>query len=314
MSNLHERYEQVYQSLSRVELQRGMRGLEELDVGKLFDYDTDLWLGFYTVEGLELALERYGLFDDIRQRGFEELRLEIQTDDPEEHMLRIWSVEPDYDEPLVELVVARDILRMKGDLLERVTAEYTPVLTVQWLLMQHPGQDFDQQRLPLPGQRLPGLGVGEQVMELLTNVCRRLNLGGLITVPSHFHNAAMYGVTYSYVCPKYQGLLAALERDLLPAVDDSLARASWAVYWKMIVDRLAAPQAAFEWFHEAMLLPVSEPFTRYFTSQAYRDEVARECARHRFDVFAEALERNLRSRGLEPWDRKRVLQWLDAVL
>jgi hypothetical protein len=313
MAKLRKNYEEIYQSLSRVELQKGMRSLDQLDLGDLFDYDTDLWLGFYTEEGIEIALERYGVLDDIRKRGFKKLELEVRMDDPDEHMLRIWSALPKCGEPLLELVVSRNAMHFESELGDQIGQPYTPVLTVQWLLMQNPTETFAADRLPLPGQNYPGLGVGEQVMEILRNACRRLNLGGLVTIPAHFHNAAMYGVTFHYINPDAEATLRALERDLLRRLDGSLAKASWAVEWKMLVDRNSEHAEPFEWFHEAMLFPISEPLTDYFKGGAYRTEVKQRRKALQFELFEDALRRNMATRGMEPFDRARVDAWLEEL-
>jgi hypothetical protein len=313
MPNFKKHYERVFRSLSRVELQRGMRGLDDLDLGSLFDDDTDLWLGFYTEEGVELALERYGVLDDIRRRGFKKLELELRMDDPDEHMLRIWSKFPRFEEPLLELVASRDVLHFDTDLGVQIGQEYAPVLTVQWLLMQNPKETFDANRLPLPGQNHPGLGVGEQVMEILRNICRRLNLGGLVTIPAHFHNAVMYGVTFNYINPDAEATFRAIERDLLAQLDASLPLASWAVDWRMLVDRNGEKLEPFKWFHEAMVCPIDEPFTSYFESDEYAKAVESKKDAHAFEVFKDALFRNMSGRGLKPFDRAKVDAWLDEM-
>src|SRR5690554_7171923 len=94
------------------------------------------------------------------------------------------------------------------------TPPFAPMLNIHWLLMQNPQASFGPGRLPLPGQTHPGTGLGEQVMGLLRNSCRRLKLGGLVTVPAHFHNAMMYAGTYHYIDPNAEGALLALHRDL----------------------------------------------------------------------------------------------------
>ena len=215
MSNLREEYKKVFRSLSRVELQKGLGGLEDLETEDLFDYGTDLWLGFYTEEGIEIALERYGITEDILDKGFDSIRVECQVDDPEEHMLRVWSDEPSCDEPLIELVVSRDILHLKEHLSNALDQDFVPVLTIEWLLMQNPRAKFAPGRLPMPGQYHPGLGVGIKVMEILRNVCLRLDLAGMVTVPAYLHNAAMYSAEFHYLSPDYEGLLDALLRDVL---------------------------------------------------------------------------------------------------
>jgi hypothetical protein len=310
LARLKKQYDQIYESLSSVELQRGMRGLDELELNELFEPEADLWLGFYTQEGIELALERYGIFDDIRGRGFKKLRVELQMDDPDEHMLRIYSELPQCDEPLLELVVSRGLMRFEPTLGEELCCKHATVLTVHWLLMQNPTSAFRADKPPLPGQCYPGLGVGAQVLEILANACRRLKLSGLVTVPAHFHNAAMYGLTFQYANPECEGAFRALESNLLDQLDGSLPKASWAVRWNMVIDRLLDHAEPFEWFHEAMVWPLDEPLKSCLQSERYRQKVDAARDSHHFEVFERALQRNLHTRGLDPWDRARVDAWI----
>lgn len=317
-SKLRKSYEQAYRDLSRVELQRGMRPLDALDLSELFDYDADLWLGFYTKEGLMAGLERYGVFEDLRSRGFEQVRITLNLEDPEEQMLRVWSEQPKLDEPVLELVASRSVLHFREDFLDASTPPFAPMLNIHWLLMQNPQASFGPERLPLPGQTHPGTGLGEQVMGLLRNSCRRLKLGGLVTVPAHFHNALMYAGTYHYIDPNAEGALLALHRDLFdgkPPFDNpvQLVAASWAFYWKMIVDQAQAPQEPYEWFHEAMVCPISPEMCAYFKSPRYLAEVAAARDAHDFKIFDQPLRRNLARCGLIPWDQERARQWMASL-
>lgn len=319
-SQLRRHYEQTYQSLSRVELQRGIQSLDDLELNQLFDYDSDLWLGFYTEEGLRLALKRYGLGDDIHNRGFTDFQIELSMEDPDEQMLRVWSRNPACEEPLLELVVSRAILHFKEDAQPLNAAlPFARVLNIQWLLMQNPLGSFGPERLPLPGQAYPGLGLGEQVLELLKNSCRRLNLDGLMTVPAHFHNAVIYGQTFHYIDPTFEGKLRALQRNLARFVKNAppsaqLSTLSWAVHWKMVFERQRRKKLPFEWFHEAMVYPISDEFKAYFNAKSYLNEMKAARKSHRFELFKTPMERALASSGMVPWQGERAQEWVKQNL
>lgn len=305
MTRYRDRYEEIYDLLSRAELQRGSEGLQEISAGpELFGYDTELWLGFYTRQGLRIALKKYGFFRDLERLGFHEFRIETKTDDPDEHMVRLWATKPAVDEPLIELVVRRDFLRPHSELANRLTDSHIPVLTVDWLLLQNPCAQFEPHRPPLPGQRHPGLGVGAQILEMLRNICKRLNLAGIATVPSHFHNALFYGGEFYHFDPRWEGAFRALCRDILPAVDDSVAAASWALHWEMIQDHTNG-ETTFPWFQELMVNPLSDLLDSYIQAPAYRQEVKKRFDQHQFTVFNTALKRNLATRGIAPFDPER---------
>lgn len=310
MTRYRDRYEEIYRILSRGDLQKGSEGLAELSLGpELFGADPDLWLGFYTQEGLHHALKKYGFFRELRHQGFPNCTLEIRTDDPDEHMLRIFSANPPSKIPLAELVVRRDFLRPHPDLAQDLAHSHIPVLTVDWLTLQNPLADFAPRRPPLPGQKYPGLGVGAQVLELLRNICRRLKLGGIATVPSHFHNAIFYSAEFVHFDPYYQGAFLALLRDVLPQTHNSVAAASWALHWEMVQNK-KNQSATFPWFQELMLNPISPELKAYFQTPHFRREVQQALTEHDFIVFLSPLQSSLKARGIQPVDPKRIQDWI----
>lgn len=313
MTRYRDRYEEIYNLLTRADLQRGSEGLDELSLGpELFGADTELWLGFYTDEGLLTALKKYGFMRELEHLGFRNFRLETRTDDPDEHLLRLWSVDPPASEPLIELVVRRDFLRPYSALADRVSDSHIPVLTVEWLMLQNPLADFRPHRPPLPGQRFAGLGVGAQVLELLRNVCHRLHLGGIVTVPSHFHNAVFYSEEFLHFDPTCQGTFLALCRDLIPQTNNSVAAASWALHWEMVRNR-KAQDATFPWFQELMVDPINDDLKAYFNHADFRSEVQQALSAHEFEVFNGPLQRALATRGIDPLDQEKIEAWINDV-
>ncbi len=313
MTQYRERYEQIYGQLTRAELQKGSRGLDELSLGpELFGHDPELWLGFYTLEGLRTALEEYGLVDDLRRLGFEELDIEIGTSDPDEQLFRLHSTTPPVEDPLVELLVRRDFLHPRAPLADRIDQAPLPVLTVTWLMLQNPCAPFNSRRPPLPGQEHPGLGVGLQVLEMLRNICLRLDLAALVTVPSYFHNAFFYSEEFFHFDPRRQGTFLAICRDLMPKLKNDVTAASWAIYWEMVRDRNADEDSPFRWFHELMVAPVADGLVDYFQASSYHRDVQQSLTSHRFDVDRQAVKDKMRRRGLRPFDPEKIQTWINT--
>lgn len=305
--SLRDDYDTVFHSLSRVDLQRG--GAEELDVPNLFGgLDEQRWLGYYTEDGLDFALGRYGLWDEFARAGYRNTRLEIRCDDPDEHMLRIWSEDPAIEVPLLELVARRDILRPTDELRGRLGEEFIGVLNIEWLQLQRPDGEFTDERPPLPGQQFPGLGLGRQILELLRLAAKRLGLEALTTVPSYFHNAFFYNVEFRYVDPREQGVFLALCRDVLPMTLGSVAAASWAITFGMVVHE--PDHQPFQWFHDVMLAPLTDRLDAYLRADTYQEEVAEALASRGFHVFERALLRDLDTRGIMPLDRHKIEAWI----
>ena len=311
MTRYRDRYQEIYGLLSRAELQKGSEGLAELSAGpELFGADTEKWLGFYTDDGLRIALEKYGFFRDLERLGFHKFKIETQTENVDEHLFRLWSLRPKVDAPLVELVVRRDFLRPHSGLADRLADTHIPVLTVDWLLLQNPTAKFSAQRPPLPGQEFPGLGIGAQVLEILRNICLRLDLGGIATVSSYFHNALFYSNEFRHFDPRYQGAFLALCRDLMTAVGNSVTAASWALHWELVENR-ADDKDSFPWFHQLMVNPMTEPFNHYFNAGPYKRDVQKSLSSHDFIVQKDQLRKKLAAKGIAPYDADKIDQWID---
>lgn len=241
MTRYERKFRRISRKLSRVELMRCAmdesfamtdRELLDKDAGRRF-------LDFYGDEGIRLALEKYGLIDALRDRGWSEISIETHAHD-DRHTLLIDGE----DERLVELVVRKDRLAIEGA--ERAYH----VLTVDWLALRNPRASFTRERMRLPGQDAPGLGIGEQVLELLYRVVERLELDGLLTIAEHFHNAVLYARELPFVDPWYAGQTRALCTLLFEREKLSFARAAWAMEWGLVHD---VDDSVVRWKGEAMV-------------------------------------------------------------
>ena len=314
-AELARQVEAAYSSLTRADLQQGAPSFDEQVLQELVkNPNRDLYVGFYSRQGLELAFERYGLMDALRQRGYRRVAVEIRTDDIDEHLLRLHSVDPPLEAPLWEMVARRTQLVPRGGTEEALRDEPLPLLMVEWIQLQHPLGRFSAERPPLPGQRQPGLGLSDLIYRLLIKACERLGLHGLINVPSYFHNAVMYAERFRYFDPRVQGLFLALCRDLPPRAGGTIAGASWALAWEMVRDRRGGSgEGAFAFFHEPMISPADPALRAYFASERYVQGVRAALAAHRFEVLRGPFVERLAAQGIQPFDRERVERWIDEV-
>jgi hypothetical protein len=227
-------------------------------------------LDYYSKHGVEVAFERYGIFDAIRQRGFTGLEMELDPSDKRRKVLRVRGRAGGGGEPLllVELVLRRRFV--PSFIPERARTE---VLFVEWLLLQDPTRTFTLARPPLPGQEHPGLGIARELQELLVQACRRLGLVGLMDRPAHYHNAVLAAAEWRFLDPlaegRFRAFRAVLEgRDLLEA--------------SRIVENGAlalADGTPVSWWAADHLLPVEAAAREALASPAYVDAVRAERAR-----------------------------------
>ncbi len=283
MTRYAAKYRRVARSLSRVGLMRSSMD----DTFTLSDFDLDdrdagrLFLDFYGDSGIELSLERYGIFDALQRRGWSNFTIETHAHDDRHTLLLDGQDRDGASARLFELVIRRDQLRVEG--VERRWES----LTIDWLGLRNPRARFTERRLRLPGQDAPGLGMGERVLELLYRVVDRLDLDGLLTVAEHFHLAVLYGRELAFVDPFYAGQLGALTDLLLGSEGLTFAQAAWAMHWGCVRD---VDESVLSWRGEAMVNPRDEELRALLTGPAHLEhaaEVARtlrySLARSEFD-------------------------------
>ena len=230
------------------------------------------FLGYYSRQGIELALQRAGLDERLRQLGFHHPVLELDLDNPGGETLRLWGD-----------ARRRDLLMELRVRVDRHTVPDMAMLRIEWLLLQNPLARFTRERPRLPGQRFPGLGLLADVAALTVLVCDRLHLDGILFVPSHYHTASQGRRILRFLEPEHEGLVRALEAALagLP-----LAAATQAVEHGRVVERRAdvALDEAFRWPPMPMVLPVSGRLKERLAAPEREQAAAAAAARHAFEV------------------------------
>lgn len=200
------------------------------------------FLGTYTKHGIELVLERTGLLDRLRDRGYSHPDLEIDPDDPAGETLRLFG-SPRREPVLVELRVHRD----------RRTSKGFDLLAIDWLLTQDPRAAFGPGREQQPGQSHPSLGMLNDIVALLVLACERQHLDGLVFTPSQLHLAVQWQRYGFFVQPE--------EAARFDALLDLFENATPATIKEALEDGRVIDQAAgspFRWQPQPMIFPVSE--------------------------------------------------------
>jgi hypothetical protein len=244
------------------------------------------FLDFYGDDGLREALERYGILDAVRERGWHDLTIEAVVHD-DRHTLLVEGRSDNETGRLVELVVRRDRLHIDSLDGHPSPDRIFDVLVVDWLSLRNPRAQFTRERMRLPGQDAPGLGMGEQVLELLYRVVDRLTLEGLVTVAEYFHNAVLYARELPFVDPWHQGRLRALEKLLLEQEKLSFAQAAWAMHWGYVLD---VDDSVVRWRGEAMMHSKHPELLAYLTCGEYARIAERTLSSLRYRLHRAAFE------------------------
>jgi hypothetical protein len=219
------------------------------------------FLGYYSLYGLELVFERFGVVSKIRAAGYPRVSFEVDTRHSTGERLRVRSRDAQ-QLLLVELVV-------------RVTSDVSPYrcLSIEWLLLQNPRARPNAERPLLPGQQHPGLGCLAELVMTLVMMCERLDLDGLLFSPAHFHVAAQAHGLLNFLEPADEARFAAISAAV---TEMDLARATQLVHADGLVDEHGEPM---RWQSVPMALPVSARLKEHFDSADYERAVMEAAAR-----------------------------------
>ena len=221
------------------------------------------YLSHFSQHGVEFLLERLGLLDQLRLKGFRHPSVEVDLTGSVGDMIRVWS-EPDHRELLMELRANRSSRVVSG----------CEVLVIEWLLLQNPRAHFGPYRRPLPGQKNPGLGLLKEVFGWLVVVGEVLDLDGIYYVPSSYHVAIQSRRRVRFLKPGHEAWMRGLDELF---ADVSLAEASNTIANGRVVDETTGYRL--DWKGYPMVLPVSEKLRERVTGEAYEARVAEVLAR-----------------------------------
>ena len=253
--------------------------LFQLDIGKR---GGDLFLGFYSKEGIRLALEKYGIYKLLEKKGFSALKTEVDTSEPYKHRIMIYREIKNQKNLIIELVLRKQFVNLNMPFNCELNGRHYSNLAIDWLRIQNPDGKFTTNRPQLPGQLYPGLGLGWAVLELLLIVCWRLKLAGLVNIPDHYHNAYIYSKVFYYVNPDVQAQFETLRRTFR---DMPLNKISWGVEWGCVYD--VNLNQTFKWLVNQQIIPIDQGLKQVFSGNSYKNFVKERMRYYNF-VFDES--------------------------
>lgn len=235
-------------------------------------------MGYYSAYGLELAAEKYGLSKKLQEKGYQDFHIFIDPSDPAHQLIRIsgHSKQEITKEPmtLIEIVLGEKTLPLPPierkppqDQVNESSPQKAHLLKIEWLLLQDPAKEFSLRNPQFPGQKYPGLGVAEEIEEMLKIMAKRLRLDGILIHPSHYHIAVVSKKDFHFLSPQTEGRFLALQETLK---NYELLKASQMVEKKQVQDAHGTP---FRWESAAQICPLSEASQYYFSHPEYLRQV-----------------------------------------
>jgi len=299
MPNYKKEFRKIARRLTLADLQFGFED-EKITMESILDdsgrikADTRLFLGLFTEKGIKRVLDEFGITKVLERKGLKNLRICIDTSDPFLNKLFIYfDGKKDCEHCICELVVKKDVTipsRVLPIKLENNTLNF---LHIEWLLLQDPTKSFSPAKPALPGQRFPGLGLGDMLMELLILLGKRLSFDGISNKPAHFYTAYMFTRVFYFVNSKHQALIEAAKRQLLPKY--TFFQLAWAFYYGCVINKKT--YEIINWEPDWLILPLSKVVLKYFNSQQYKSKVKEHIKNFQLEIDMNKLSDKLKEKS-----------------
>ena len=210
-------------------------------------------------------LEKTGLLDRLRLRGYQRFRPILERKDLFTERLRLLGKHIDHREELQLMDLKSHRASLESPWKERYRA-----LGWDWVEMQDPTAHPSPYRPVLPGQKYPGLGMFRGLTRFMLTYVEQLDVQALTAIPLYFHNAVLYSESFSFLDAGFQGRFLAMCRDLLY---EGLAPASWWVARQEvdIIDRATGCAQPFEWGAALIVRPLCEEMKVSLNSREYQE-------------------------------------------
>jgi hypothetical protein len=242
--------------------------------------------GYYSADGIKYALEALGVFDILGSKGYQDLSVSVSgnafTQD-----LRIHG----RADGLAYLLVEGRFRRTAWSFPKEACPNGDPpkrsfqVVVIEWFLLQNPRAQFTDSRPRLPGQKHPGLGMRDQVLELFQVVARRLDLDAYVAQAKLFHNAFMYSPMLLFTDPRRQAELSSIRAAAGQAILQDITLAMEGGF-------LLKNREQYQWTGAEMIHPLSETLIRAFRGCSHQERVVELTESMHFQFDWEAYQRS----------------------
>ena len=229
----------------------------------------DRLLERFTAQEVQEALKRYGVWDQLTDKGYPRAAVRIQSLDPFRQSVKIITSaeDPEDDEHLLCELRVFDAW-MNGTCPLTGQPMEIDALVIDWLVFQNPRASFTDDRPRLPGQKYPGLGIMRTCMLGILDLARECGKEAVINIPEYYHNAILYQPTFRFYSPMVEGRFLALQKFLsgLTLADASSLVASLSIY-----DDINGK--VFVWKPHEHVLGLVPRIVEYFESALYISKV-----------------------------------------
>ena len=226
---------------------------------------TTLFLGKYPLREVNAVLRKKNFAREAQRRGLWPLEMDLDSSEfPPLQRLQIFYRKKSPENLIVDLKVREGLFKAKDCSVLAGPLPSMKCLFLEWLTLQNPLHSFAGERIPLPGQNMPGLGLGRKVLMLFAYVARFNRNDAVLAFPAYFHNAWLFLQKFHFLNPEKEAEVYAIRKTFSSVSFKDLA---WIVHLNCLVRE---DGTVFEWHAEEQLFPINRDIRRYFDSPAYK--------------------------------------------
>ena len=235
--------------------------------------------GKYTEQEITELMAWSGIFEGIRDKGYDRFHTELQyLSDMDQ---RIFIKEGDAILVHIRLKLSHFRFRLHPG------APQKKLLYIDWLMTRHPRSLHIRPERLFPGQDLPGLGVFAQIQDFITNLTLGVGARGAFNIPEYFHDALLFHRVFSFYDPAREVVFRALIRDLRRHGAREISR---GLSEGRVIN---AENEVVRWTPGEMISAIDPELEELLWTPDYHTKVVRGLKRYRFTLLEQAPEEPL---------------------
>jgi hypothetical protein len=251
-----------------------------------------LLLGRYPIGTVIAGLEKKSFFKDAKKRNLWPLVFELDsTQYPPLQRLQIFFGKKETTNLVVDLKLRELFFRPQNYLAMVQSHSAFKLLYLEWLTLQNPLLKFTPKRPPLPGQKYPGLKLGNKVLDMFAYLARLNHDEGIIVYPCYFHNALLFSRFFRFVRPEKEGEIIAIRKSFrgVPFV-----RLAWIIHLNCLH---TGEGRVYEWKAEEQLYPMDKVLKKYFESKEYTERTRVAAESRKFSIDWDCYEKKFNAQN-----------------
>ena len=299
MTKYRREFRRIAKRLTLADIQAGlpdeMLSLDSLLSDGRVSSSSNFLMGAFSERGILKVLDVFGFRKILANIGLSNIQIQVDTSDPHTHRLYAYYEKKCSDNKICELVLKRGPIHF-AQIADRAQLSNDPdLLQIEWLLLQNPKDQFSSERPQLPGQKHPGLNLGDRLMELLIIMTRRLGLSGMVAKPNYFHTADFFEPEFAFVNPLHQAIMNCYHRDLLNKY--AFYTVAWAAHFDCVINKRNGK--ILDWEPGYLVMPLIRSLMRYFRSKEYQNAVQQKMQDFQLSIQMDRFTECMRQNQLE---------------